>query len=80
MDDSHPVGKPSHGTTANRQLVLSAKINGTQRRAQFMKHTLAINGMCWAAVMSNSAKIKCIAIAIIKLYLFEGISSHVVSQ
>ena len=32
------------------------------------------NGTCWAEAMSNSEKIKLIALAVIELYLSEGIS------
>ena len=57
----------------NQHYLLSAKMNGTQRRAHEECCGMP-NGTCRAKAMSNSEKIKPVALAVIKLRLSESIS------
>jgi len=76
---SHHVQPP------NQYFLLSAKMNGTQRRTlgKSLKNVLHVLWCVWqkvprAEAMSNSKKkIKSIALAVIKLCLSEGISQAV---
>ena len=78
----------SHATTKST-LLLSAKMNGTQRRTLVSPRKMHYvycgipQGTSWAEATSNSEKIKPVALAIIKLHFSEGISellSYSVSQ
>ena len=64
----------------NRHFSLSAKMNGTQRRTLVSPRRMHYGmqkGTCRAKAMSNSEKIKPVALAVIKLRLSEGISQSV---
>ena len=76
---------------SNQHFLLSAKMNGTQRRTLVHispKNALYVlpsmpkaksmpKGTCWAKTTLNSEKIKPVALAVIKLCLSEGISQSV---
>ena len=81
-DDFCYKGKPSL-LPPNPNLSLSAKMNGTQRRtlvSPTRMHCMYCGmpkGTSWAAEMSNSKKIKPVAVTVIELRLSEGISQAV---
>ena len=75
-----------HVVPPNLHLLLSAKMNGTQRRTLVSPRRMHCTycgmpkGTCPTEAMSNSEKIKPVALAIIDLCLSEGIISQSVSQ
>ena len=72
-----------HMLLPNLHLLLSAKMNGKQRRTLASPRRMHCTycgmprGTCLAEVMSNSNKVKSIAIVVIELHLSEGISQSV---
>ena len=81
-DDFHYEGKPSR-VTAKLTLLLSAKMNGTQRRTHeecIVRTTVYQKGTSRTEVTSNSEKIKPVALAVIKLCLSEASVSQLLSQ
>ena len=79
MDDFHYQGKSSSATT-KLTLLLSAKMNGTQRRTLVSPWRMQCmycgmpKGTSQAEVTLNIEKIKPVALAIIELHLSEDIS------
>jgi len=72
MDD----WKPSHAYHKINIFLQSAKMNGTQRRALVSLDCMysgIAKGTSWAEVISNSEKIKPVALAIVELCQSEGI-------
>ena len=61
----------------SRHFSLSAKMNGTQRRTLVSTYCGMPKGTSWAEAMSNSEKIKPVALTVIELCLTEGISQSV---